>query len=72
MQILDRLEHVAAKSFAIGQRRAFLEDASFNASAKMFGEVAVELWIDLTDNATTIETNASGIGAGLSTFQQSG
>ena len=69
MQIICRLENVFAESVAVGKAVAFVEDATGDAAAQVFDEVAVKLGIDLTNFTISVDFNSGGLGRGLLTFQ---
>jgi len=46
---------VTAVAIRIGKRRSFVEDASLDAAPQMLDEVAVDLRIDIVDNALTVD-----------------
>lgn len=72
MEILDGLEHVFTETVFIRKRRVLFEDAAFDAAAEVFGEVAVDLGIDLADDALGIDLDASFARGGLGLEEERG
>ena len=58
IQILHGLQHIFAVAVGIRERRALFEDAAFDAAAQVFGEIAVDLRIDVADPAFGIDLDA--------------
>ena len=57
-ELLHRLHDVGAIAVFIGEGAAFLVDAAVDHAAEMFGEVAEEVRVHLTDSAIDIDLDA--------------
>ena len=56
--LLDGFEHVFAEAVGVGERRLLVEDAAVDAAAQVLDEVAVDLGIDVADDALGIDFQA--------------
>src|ERR1035438_1091882 len=63
VQLLGRVEHVAAEAVGVGERRAFIEDAAFDTASQVFDEVAIDFGIDIADHPFGVDLDA-GAGGG--------
>lgn len=60
VQVARGFEHVFAEAVAIGERRAFVVDATIDAAAEMLGEIAVDFAVDGANLAVEVEFDARG------------
>ena len=57
-EALDGVDHVLAETVGIGQRAPFVIDAAINAATEVFGEVAEQARVHLSDDALGIDLDA--------------
>ena len=65
VELADGFEDVLAEAVGIGEGRLLFEDAAIDAAAEVLDEVAVELGIDVADDALGIDLDARAEGGRL-------
>ena len=58
IQLLGRVQDIPAKAVGVGEGRFLLEDAAIDAAPQVLDEIAVDLRIDIADDALGIDLHA--------------